>query len=487
MDAASQNRNALIAFGALSGAGIILAFGRTWKWFSKSGRDLIDLATIGKFFAYICGIIGTILLLVTAGVSIWYLIFIKNISEITDANIEQLQNLLRTFLITAFVLKLIDIIHIIIRQTRIEIFFMDWERPKTGEIYKNENETYSILGTSENVSVWRTYFAANELNEIQTFRRVNVPFQILFVLFFLKVINLESYSCGDGKFISSSSNLDCSRSNTIVRIAVAFFVLLGTAIVQNLFFTIFYQRFIEDKITNFIDLCSVSNISVFILDENFHGYYIHGRSPHGMTDVNMKDTVMNLYREENRMSGTRGLEPNSDEQIFIMKINRSFRRQYQSLLQAYYGYTGPRKTRLDAERYTDLLLQSYQNLNGFLCAFIDHSLSSHQYILRNRFLLERMLDYEFRVRTRSDFDGQIDNFLYVDNEKTFTNILFCGEQSTLVIWNMITFLFIDILAQNYILAAILTYVIDFIVVGIRNSFGRNNLSKKTLIPKNFLI
>ncbi|CAF3787442.1 unnamed protein product [Rotaria socialis] len=473
MDAASQNGNALIAFGALSGAGIILAFARTWKWFSRSGRDVIDLATIGKFFAYICGIIGTVLLLVTAGVSIWYLIFIKNIPEITDTNKEQIKNLLETFLITSFVLKLVDIIHIIIRQTRIEIFFMDWERPKKGD--------------SENVSVWRTYFAANELNEIQTFRRVNVPFQLLFVLFFLKVINFESYSCGDGTFISSLSNFICSRSDAIVRIAVAFFVLLGTAVVQNLFFTIFYQRFIEDKITNFIDLCSVSNISVFILDENLHGYYIHGRSPHGMTDVNMKDTVMNLYREENRMSGTRGLEPNSDEQIFIMKINRSFQRQYQSLLRTYYGYTGPRKTRQDAERYTDLLLQAYQNLNGFLCAFIDQSLSSHQYILRNRFFLERILDYEFRVRTRSDFDGQITNFFFTDNEKTFTNILFCGEQSTLVIWNMITFLFIDILAQNYVLAAILTYAIDFIFVGIRNSFGRKNLSKKTLIPKNFLI
>ncbi|CAF3394308.1 unnamed protein product [Rotaria socialis] len=473
MDAASQNGNALIAFGALSGAGIILAFARTWKWFSRSGRDVIDLATIGKFFAYICGIIGTVLLLVTAGVSIWYLIFIKNIPEITDTNKEQIKNLLETFLITSFVLKLVDIIHIIIRQTRIEIFFMDWERPKKGD--------------SENVSVWRTYFAANELNEIQTFRRVNVPFQLLFVLFFLKVINFESYSCGDGTFISSLSNFNCLRSDAIVRIAVAFFVLLGTAVVQNLFFTIFYQRFIEDKITNFIDLCSVSNISVFILDENLHGYYIHGRSPHGMTDVNMKDTVMNLYREENRMSGTRGLEPNSDEQIFIMKINRSFQRQYQSLLRTYYGYTGPRKTRQDAERYTDLLLQAYQNLNGFLCAFIDQSLSSHQYILRNRFFLERILDYEFRVRTRSDFDGQITNFFFTDNEKTFTNILFCGEQSTLVIWNMITFLFIDILAQNYVLAAILTYAIDFIFVGIRNSFGRKNLSKKTLIPKNFLI
>ncbi|CAF4509711.1 unnamed protein product, partial [Rotaria socialis] len=361
------------------------------------------------------------------------------------------------------------------------------EKIRYQEFKKNENEAYSILGSSENVSVWRTYFAANELNEIQTFRRVNVPFQLLFVLFFLKVINFESYSCGDGTFISSLSNFNCLRSDAIVRIAVAFFVLLGTAVVQNLFFTIFYQRFIEDKITNFIDLCSVSNISVFILDENLHGYYIHGRSPHGMTDVNMKDTVMNLYREENRMSGTRGLEPNSDEQIFIMKINRSFQRQYQSLLRTYYGYTGPRKTRQDAERYTDLLLQAYQNLNGFLCAFIDQSLSSHQYILRNRFFLERILDYEFRVRTRSDFDGQITNFFFTDNEKTFTNILFCGEQSTLVIWNMITFLFIDILAQNYVLAAILTYAIDFIFVGIRNSFGRKNLSKKTLIPKNFLI
>ena len=42
-------------------------------------------------------------------------------------------------------------------------------------------------GNYNNVSVWRTYFVANEFNEIQTFRRINVPFQLFFVLFFLKV------------------------------------------------------------------------------------------------------------------------------------------------------------------------------------------------------------------------------------------------------------------------------------------------------------
>jgi len=107
------------------------------------------------------------------------------------------------------------------------------------------------------------------------------------------------------------------------------------ALIQYFFYIIFYQRLIEDKIINFIDLCSVSNISVFILDQNRHGYYIHGRSPHGITDVNMKDMVMNLERESRSMSGTRGLEANSIEQIFIMKINRAFRIQYDLLFRKY--------------------------------------------------------------------------------------------------------------------------------------------------------
>jgi meckelin len=114
------------------------------------------------------------------------------------------------------------------------------------------------------------------------------------------------------------------------------FLIRILAIIQYFAYVMFYQRFIANKILNFIDLCSVSNISVFILDENHHGYYIHGRSPHGMTDVNMKEILINFYREKNQMSGTRGLQDNSNEQIFIMKINRSFRKQYELLFRNYY-------------------------------------------------------------------------------------------------------------------------------------------------------
>lgn len=37
------------------------------------------------------------------------------------------------------------------------------------------------------VSIWRTYFVANEWNEIQTIRKINPTFQIMAVLFFIEV------------------------------------------------------------------------------------------------------------------------------------------------------------------------------------------------------------------------------------------------------------------------------------------------------------
>jgi hypothetical protein len=65
-----------------------------------------------------------------------------------------------------------------------------------------------------------------------------------------------------------------------------------------------------------------------------------------------------------------------------------------------------------------MLLQSYQTLNGFLCAFIDHSLASHQYHIRNRFLLERLLNTEFQVRAASRTPGYIDNLLFIGKKSS---------------------------------------------------------------------
>ena len=67
---------------------------------------------------------------------------------------------------------------------------------------------------------------------------------------------------------------------------------------QWVFYTVFYERFIEDKVRQYADLCSMSNVSVFILDQSHFGYYIHGRSVHGRADTGMREMAEDLKREE---------------------------------------------------------------------------------------------------------------------------------------------------------------------------------------------
>lgn len=44
----------------------------------------------------------------------------------------KLADFLRIFLIVAFVFKTIDVVHLIVQQSSADIFFMDWERSKSG-------------------------------------------------------------------------------------------------------------------------------------------------------------------------------------------------------------------------------------------------------------------------------------------------------------------------------------------------------------------
>lgn len=61
----------------------------------------------------------------------------------------------------------------IIDQCNIRVFLIDWENPRPGR--------------NELVSVWRTYFVANEWNELQVTRKTSTSLQLVLALFVLKV------------------------------------------------------------------------------------------------------------------------------------------------------------------------------------------------------------------------------------------------------------------------------------------------------------
>jgi len=68
-----------------------------------------------------------------AGVSLWWLIFYKRqdaVYLVIPTNGQQAS--FTALVIVAFVLKTIDILQLIIQQANTDIFFVDWEKSKSG-------------------------------------------------------------------------------------------------------------------------------------------------------------------------------------------------------------------------------------------------------------------------------------------------------------------------------------------------------------------
>lgn len=70
---------------------------------------------------------------------------------------------------------------------------IDWERPRPQDTIprpKSKSSPFTLSSSSstqQSVSIWRSYFIANEWNEIQTKRKVNLLIHMLIITFLLKV------------------------------------------------------------------------------------------------------------------------------------------------------------------------------------------------------------------------------------------------------------------------------------------------------------
>ncbi|XP_041376380.1 meckelin-like [Gigantopelta aegis] len=469
MDQSKYNRNFQIATGTLCTLGVLYAGYRAWVWSKRDGRIAIDFPTIINFICYLAASLSNVMFVVTFGIAFYWLIFYKRQDAVflvhpTGMAVQEWRGLFGS----AFALKCLSILHLIFSQCFIDIFFIDWERPKSGE--KNRKSDGSL------VSIWRTYFVANEWNELQTSRKINNIFQIFSVVFFLSVVGFENVTTMDpnGQVIKDSSDYRAQESE-IYRYAVAALTYILVALVQWLFYTFFYEQFIEDRVGQFVDLCSMCNISIFILANAEYGYYIHGRSVHGRSDTDMKEMSEMLKKEENNLVGRRGLEPDTDEQTFQMRIPKTLREKYRNAFQSM-ALANMNRQQSDATRY-----ESYSAINRLLAAFIDHSLRNIDYTVRPKTWLEGIMDTEFIDITAEK------GILYNDNGHSFDKVLFFGHEFTLITFEILLFCTVDMLWNSYILAGVLTYVISEFVSMVRESGGKRNIVRKTLVDKRFLI
>ncbi|XP_023287645.1 meckelin [Orussus abietinus] len=358
------------------------------------------------------------------------------------------------------------------------------------DLLTNSSATNSSVGTPDDhdqsqnvpVSIWRTYFVAKAWLEIQTKRRVNMYVQGILTLILLEVVGLKFWALAVPELITENEgDYFETKQNFTLRHAIGGSTYISIYITQWLIIVVFYERFIKNRISDFIDICSVANISVFILALDYYGFYIHGRSVHGFADTDLATLINNLKKEEQNLCAHRGLIPGTTEQTFIMSVSRTFREFYNKIL----NMQATNNEKMFRRHFSDTInsdrsVQGHNKMRRFLTNFLDHCFKDLDYVTKERQFLEKLCGIEFT-------DTSDKSVFYIDNNHSFDHVIFYGNEWTLASFELTIFLFIELLWGNYILAVIITVILSQVLIMCTKFHDRQNVAKKTLIDERLLM
>eukprot|EP00743_Colponemidia_sp_Colp-15_P005392 GILK01005794.1.p1 GENE.GILK01005794.1~~GILK01005794.1.p1 ORF type:complete len:1050 (-),score=117.21 GILK01005794.1:142-2940(-) len=412
------------------------------------------------------------------------------------------------FIVTSLVIacqtvRVLDILH---QQTSADVFLLDWEKSRG----RFEGQQGNQRGDVAPVSVWRSLFITNEYNELQATRDISVELTLFAVLFFMRGVRWEYWATAQ----PHSSDLSSSHPiDPLLRYAISSWFWLGITATQHVVRKIF-RRWFTSSAEEFTDLCSITNTSVFILDDYFHGYYIHGVSPGGRADGSAVELHEMLDLEAESLSRNRGLihDDHSDLQTFEIFIPVEMRHKYDSVYKRFVaqelsisgnalrrrsaleekanlnpvqGRPGsvPQPSHSQIPRKLDWrrLETQRKRLDQILKACVETVTIESSRLIHDKGFWERFLgmppDMQFRTEP----------LFYRDPHGTFVRTLLSGREYDLMLWDLLIFQMWLLITGNCPVAILLTYFADKLFVYARKVLGQRNLSRKTLVDECFLI
>ena len=277
-----------------------------------------------------------------------------------------------------------------VSQMNVDVFLLDWERPRPVTVPPRPQSSASTTSSAaaaaaegapngegvrgSSVSAWRTYLVANEWNELQALRKTATALQVFLVVFILKICGVENLATADARsVVGRPEDAYVGEHSYVCRFVLFACVYLGTALVQALVWNVFNYCPVADggALQRFVDLCSLANISVFVMSNNNFGFYIHGKSAHGVSDTDMATLIRQLQREADDLCGHRGLQAGSDDQTFTMALPGKLRTSYDRITKLAAEGRGPRIKKLSGQTIKDIT-DAYTHMNRFLSRFLEH-------------------------------------------------------------------------------------------------------------------
>ncbi|KAH9270007.1 hypothetical protein BASA83_007835 [Batrachochytrium salamandrivorans] len=339
------------------------------------------------------------------------------------------------------------------------------------------------------VSIWRSIFMANQWNALQTYQRIYVGHTLIALLAILEGTGLRYLSATRAGFADLSA--DTTNPFLLVAIDLFFWVLL---LVLQMVVKSIYERLHPNKLLQYIDILSLANVSMLIFDAPCHGYYVHGRSVHSYADTNMMELNNFLKKEENDMVPRRGLQ-DTNQQSFEIFVTRKMRSTFDKIFdQNTVLPQGTQRLKKMSDRLTmnavkikgskdsitpanELQIKEYKQVNDFLRSFIDQNLKENPYLIREKTYFE-----QFAVSP-----DQSEGNVFFPAETGFSHTLLYGIEMHMTIAYMYIFVYVDILTDSPSKAALVVWVVHFLIGFARGALGEKNLARKTLLDWRFLV
>ena len=386
-------------------------------------------------------------------------------------------------------------------QLNFDIFFIDWEPEK--EIFINnlsvqEHNTMESRNTYYR-GAWRLLHVANQFHALECRRNISFYFGYCFLLmlYYFKDIG---WQYGE-QHVPIPKPVEYAENNYILRHCITTSV-IGIVGACMFLFRFLVHCWLPYKETEFVDLCSVANISVFILNEKLHGYYVHGKSIYGKADLNLWQLYQNLDSEGQNIQKERGIS-NEDQQDFEMYISVQMREIYEGLFliqnETLFGQNQKKDEKaainqrqlrqlhlhFDAKGMTINVLRNY--MNNQLKDQIEMVEASKS--ITEQTCIQKIMDYppdniEVMDANRKNEKQRI--LLLKGTSRNFSDVLFSGMEFEWFIMDLYWFQMWMIALKDVEIAMLLTFICDQILYLVRVFIGEKNLSKKAVIDNRFI-
>jgi meckelin len=367
-------------------------------------------------------------------------------------------------------------------QCNIDIFFLD------RETVKQESDG--------SPNAWRLIFVANEYNEMQNSQYISVEYTLLWFNYFMVGEGWEGWAAQDPDFNEFVTD---SWINHYLKFSIICILLLSIGFVQIMMKRIF-SFLVPLDMDNFVDLCSITNISVFIFDQRIHGYYIHGVSPWGEADVTLKELDGFLVKEMKGESTSRGLlSTNPNLQTFEIYLPIKIRQIYEVV------YKQPVLNEISTYRQNVSAIQNSSSI--FSLAALPKGLNIQSLVNQRDEVSQYFINYVSQVKNYpsiavkerglcqmfsnlppDELNNKETPIFLKDYWKKFQSVFFGALDLDILILFSCIYMVLDLWELNFMQSTIIIYTYYKIFIEYpRRVLSSRNLATKSLVESRFLM